>query len=99
MPLFGRLGTAASAGLRRLCTQRVPSLEFRPLVLALQPPVLRAPHPTLPPAPVPLAPAEKPLEEREPEMQAINTRRQLRRWKHRRKRDGGRDRKFRLKYG
>lgn len=33
------------------------------------------------------------------EMKAVNTRRQLRRWKHRRKRDGGKDRKFRLKYG
>eukprot|EP00438_Fugacium_kawagutii_P014702 Skav228590 [mRNA] locus=scaffold6121:7279:7662:- [translate_table: standard] len=32
-------------------------------------------------------------------MEAVNTRRQLRRWKYRRKRDGGKDRKFRLKYG
>ena len=32
-------------------------------------------------------------------MKAINTRKQLRRWKYRRKRDGGKDRKFRLKYG
>ena len=32
-------------------------------------------------------------------MEAVHTRRQLRRWKYRRKRDGGKDRKFRLKYG
>lgn len=32
-------------------------------------------------------------------MKALNTRKQLRRWKYRRKRDGGKDRKFRLKYG
>eukprot|EP00930_Biecheleria_cincta_P024602 TRINITY_DN17599_c0_g1_i1.p2 TRINITY_DN17599_c0_g1~~TRINITY_DN17599_c0_g1_i1.p2 ORF type:complete len:143 (-),score=19.73 TRINITY_DN17599_c0_g1_i1:124-552(-) len=32
-------------------------------------------------------------------MQAVSTRKELRRWKHRRKRDGGKDRNFRLKYG
>eukprot|EP00440_Ansanella_granifera_P020420 gb/GFBE01022178.1/.p1 GENE.gb/GFBE01022178.1/~~gb/GFBE01022178.1/.p1 ORF type:complete len:118 (+),score=12.25 gb/GFBE01022178.1/:2-355(+) len=32
-------------------------------------------------------------------LQAVSTRKELRRWKWRRKRDGGRDRKFRLKYG
>mmetsp|Transcript_2260 Transcript_2260/g.4116 ORF Transcript_2260/g.4116 Transcript_2260/m.4116 type:complete len:113 (-) Transcript_2260:62-400(-) len=32
-------------------------------------------------------------------LQAVNTRKELRRWKHRRKRDGGKDRRFRLKYG
>lgn len=43
---------------------------------------------------------ELPAGERKPEaMEAVNTRRQLRRWKYRRKRDGGKDRKFRLKYG
>mmetsp|Transcript_16343 Transcript_16343/g.45014 ORF Transcript_16343/g.45014 Transcript_16343/m.45014 type:complete len:147 (-) Transcript_16343:98-538(-) len=32
-------------------------------------------------------------------LQAVNSAKQLRRWKYRRKRDGGKDRKFRLKYG
>ena len=34
-----------------------------------------------------------------PAMEALNTRRQFRAWKRRRRRDGGKDRKFRLKYG
>ncbi|CAE8594794.1 unnamed protein product [Polarella glacialis] len=32
-------------------------------------------------------------------LQAVSTRRELRKWKCRRKRDGGKDRNFRLKYG
>mmetsp|Transcript_4909 Transcript_4909/g.9590 ORF Transcript_4909/g.9590 Transcript_4909/m.9590 type:complete len:115 (+) Transcript_4909:53-397(+) len=31
--------------------------------------------------------------------QAVNTSKQLRQWKYRRKKDGGKDRRFRLKYG
>eukprot|EP00439_Symbiodinium_sp_Y106_P036825 s1762_g4.t1 len=34
-----------------------------------------------------------------PAMQALNTRKDYRRWKRRRKQDGGRNRHFRLKYG
>ena len=42
---------------------------------------------------------ELPGVENQQAMHCVNTRKQLRRWKYRRKRDGGKDRKFRLKYG
>eukprot|EP00933_Yihiella_yeosuensis_P008297 TRINITY_DN11366_c0_g1_i1.p2 TRINITY_DN11366_c0_g1~~TRINITY_DN11366_c0_g1_i1.p2 ORF type:complete len:112 (-),score=16.70 TRINITY_DN11366_c0_g1_i1:363-698(-) len=32
-------------------------------------------------------------------LQCVSTRRELRQWRNRRKRDGGKDRRFRLKYG
>ncbi|CAE7443908.1 pis1 [Symbiodinium natans] len=41
--------------------------------------------------------AEEPVQK--PVMQALNTRKDFRRWKRRRKQDGGRNRHFRLKYG
>ena len=48
---------------------------------------------------IPQVKLEVPGVENQTAMEAVHTRRQLRRWKYRRKRDGGKDRKFRLKYG